>query len=271
MYEPHFVIPDLNTHTPSECSSQYVFVDSEGHVLCYQDHPVFSEGTPEFLYSYIRPPIFIGRSSDMNFRACGITGDALLPPGYLLLHLRSIGASLSRETLGILGRAIQLVRFDMTTSFCGRCGEKTRMKEDELAKLCPSCGLITFPRLSPAIIVRITNGDHILLARSPQFPAHMYSVLAGFIEPGESLEAGLHREVFEEVGIRVSDIQYFGSQPWPFPDSLMIGFTARYYSGEIRCDGVEIEDARWFTRDQMPDLPGPLSISRALIEDFLIR
>ncbi|MFH0966628.1 MAG: NAD(+) diphosphatase, partial [Methanobacteriota archaeon] len=135
--------------------------------------------------------------------------------------------------------------------------------------ICPSCGLITFPRLSPAIIVRITDGDRILLARSPHFPSHMYSVLAGFIEPGESLEATIHREVFEEVGVRVSDLRYFGSQPWPFPDSLMIGFTARYVSGDITCDGVEIEDAQWFTRDQMPELPGILSISRALIDDFL--
>ncbi|PKL59851.1 MAG: NAD(+) diphosphatase, partial [Methanomicrobiales archaeon HGW-Methanomicrobiales-4] len=184
--------------------------------------------------------------------------------------LRTIGALLSRDTLGILGRAIQLVRFDLITSFCGRCGVENRMKEDEFAKICPFCGLITFPRLSPAIIVRITDGDRILLARSPQFPSGMYSVIAGFVEPGESLEATIHREVFEEVGVRVSDLRYFGSQPWPFPDSLMIGFTARYLSGEIRCDGVEIEDARWFTRDHMPDLPGPLSISRALIEDFLM-
>ena len=143
------------------------------------------------------------------------------------------------------------------------------MKEDETAKICPACGFLTFPRISPAIIVRITDNDRILLARSPHFPPGMYSVLAGFIEPGESLEAGILREVHEEVGVRIDNLAYFGSQPWPFPDSLMIGFTARYASGEIRCDGVEIEDAGWYGRENMPGLPGHMSIAHALISDYL--
>lgn len=269
MYDPHFIIPDLNTRSFSEGPSTNAFADSEGNILCHQQEPVLSDHIPDSIRSRVGSPIFVGSSPDANFWVYRIIDGTVLPPGYRLVHLRTIGSSLSRDTLGILGRAIQLVRFDLTTSFCGRCGGENRMKEDEFAKICPSCCLITFPRLSPAIIVRITDGDRILLARSPQFPRNMYSILAGFIEPGESLEAGIHREVFEEVGVRVSDLSYFGSQPWPFPDSLMIGFTARYLSGIIRCDGVEIEDAQWFTRDQMPELPGPLSISRALIDDFL--
>ena len=269
MYNPHFIIPDLNTRSQSEGSFMHAFADTEGNILCYQQQPVLSEFIPDLIRPFVGSPLFIGSSPETNSWVYQIIEGAVLPPGYHLVHLRTIGPSLPRDTLGILGRAIQLVRFDLTTSFCGRCGAKNHMKEDEFAKICPSCGLITFPRLSPAIIVRITDGDLILLARSPHFPAHMYSILAGFVEPGESLEAGIHREVFEEVGVRVSDLRYFGSQPWPFPDSLMIGFTARYISGDIRCDGVEIDDARWFPRDRMPELPGPLSISRALIEDFL--
>lgn len=268
MYDPHFVIPDLNTHSPANAPSRIVFADSEGHVLCYQKQPFISETVPEFLRVETEQ-IFIGSSPDANYRVSRIPPGGTLPEGYAALHLRSIAHSISRDLLGTLGRAIQLVRFDLTTTYCGRCGTETRLKEDEFAKLCPSCGLLTFPRLSPAIIVRITDGDRILLASSPGFPSDMYSVLAGFVEPGESLEACVHREVYEEVGVRVSDIRYFGSQPWPFPDSLMIGFTARYVSGEIQCDGVEIADARWFTRDQMPTLPGQLSISFALIDDFL--
>lgn len=253
-----------------------ITADAEGNVLCVDQYPVIAEATTA-LQSEDSPelgaisPLFVGSLEDQNWWVLRIEKAAPLPPGSNLLPLRTIAASLPWNLLGIMSRAIQLVRFDHITTFCGRCGSPARMKEDELAKLCPNCGLLTFPRLSPAIIVRITDGDRILLARSPHFPTGMYSVLAGFIEPGESLEAGVHREVFEEVGLRITDLQYFGSQPWPYPDSLMIGFVARYLSGAIRCDEVEIEDAQWFTRDQMPELPGTLSIARTLIDDYVLK
>jgi NAD+ diphosphatase len=270
MYNPFFLVPDLDTHAPvPDGSSVSVFSDAEGNILCLDNTPVMTTLVPDFLTPSHSPPILIGSSPDINWWVYRIAEGVVLPPGYHLIHLRTISASLPRDTLGILGRAVHLARFDQITAFCGRCGGKTVMKSDELAKFCPSCGLLTFPRLSPAVIVRITRDDQILLARSPHFLPGMYSVLAGFIEPGESLEAGVHREVFEEVGVRITDLRYFGSQPWPFPDSLMIGFVARHLSGDIRCDGVEIEDAGWYSRNQMPGLPGPLSISRALIEDFL--
>jgi NAD+ diphosphatase len=119
--------------------------------------------------------------------------------------------------------------------------------------------------------VLIERGPEMLLARSPGFPPGVYSTIAGFVEPGESLEEAVHREVLEEVGIQVSDLRYFGSQPWPFPHSLMIGFVARWASGEIRMDPLEIEDARWFTATDLPTLPFPLSIARKLVDDFLER
>jgi NAD+ diphosphatase len=270
MYDPYYNIPDLNTHTPSSTGSLIsVFADAQGNILCDTLGPVLTAVPPAELNPLLSPPILIGSTAETNWQVYRVPDNAPLPPWCNLLSLRAIAPSLPRDLLGILGRGVQLARFDQITRFCGRCGAENLMKQDEMAKICPSCDFITFPRLSPAIIVRITKGDRILLARSPGFPHGMYSVLAGFVEPGESLETGVHREVFEEVGVRITDLRYFGSQPWPFPDSLMIGFVARYQSGEIRCDGVEIEDAGWFSRDQMPELPGPLSISRALIDGFL--
>jgi len=125
------------------------------------------------------------------------------------------------------------------------------------------------PRLSPAVIVRVTRGDEILLARARRFPGRLYSVLAGFVEPGESLEECVARELEEEVGIEVAEITYFASQPWPFPHSLMIGFTATWVSGDLRIEEAELLDAGWFTRDNLPDLPGRVSIARRLIDDWL--
>jgi NAD+ diphosphatase len=137
------------------------------------------------------------------------------------------------------------------------------------AKECESCGRLEFPRLSPAIIVSVEKDDRLLLARSARFPGEFFSVLAGFVEPGESLEEAVRREVMEETGIRVKDISYFGSQPWPFPESLMIGFTARYESGEIEIDGEEIVEAGWYRASELPKIPGPVSIARKLIDAFV--
>ena len=139
----------------------------------------------------------------------------------------------------------------------------------ERAKLCPACGLTTYPRISPAIIVAVTKGDTLLLARGHRHPPGFYSVLAGFVEPGETLEETVRREVREEVSLEVDDIRYFGSQPWPFPDSLMVAFTASYASGEITLEELEIADAGWYTAANLPLVPPPISIARSLIDAFV--
>ena len=276
MYTPSYTNSGLNTRTPSSAGiTRFILSDAEGRILCSDNIPVLSPeisrpGIAGSMSLTLSPPILIGSSLSETWWSCRIMPDSILPDTYQMIHLRNLSSFLPPWMLGVCCRAIQLARFDETTKFCGKCGIENQMKEDEIAKICPKCGLITFPRLSPAVIIRITDGDRILLARSPQFPAGMFSVLAGFIEPGESLEGGICREVFEEVGLRITDLRYFGSQPWPYPDSLMIGFVARYVSGEIVCDPEEIEDAGWYTRDSMPDLPGPLSIARALIDDYLL-
>jgi len=191
------------------------------------------------------------------------------PAGMLFSGLRNLFDSLDDGFYRLAVVAVQVVDWDRLHQFCGRCGEKTVYKEHVRAKECPHCGLISFPRLSPAVIVAVERSGKILLARASRFPTEIYSVLAGFVEPGETLEEAVAREVKEEVGIEVTDIRYFGSQPWPFPDSLMIGFTANYAGGEICIDGSEIIDAAWFEADHLPTLPGKISIARQLIDWFV--
>ena len=182
--------------------------------------------------------------------------------------LRALITTLDEEMVSIAGRANQLVYWNKAHRYCGACGHATHDKTDERAKICPRCGLTNYPRLSPAIIVAVVRDDKILLARNQRFKLPMYSVLAGFVEPGETLEACIHREIKEEVGVAVKNIRYFGSQPWPFPDSLMIAFTADYESGEVEVDPSELLDAQWFTKDNLPQVPTRISIAGQLIEWF---
>ncbi len=185
--------------------------------------------------------------------------------------LRELHGILEDALVTIAGKAVQIMEWDRNTLFCGRCGSTTSPKETERAKMCPECGYTIFPRISPAIIVLIEKGDKVLLARSPHFPSGRYSIIAGFVEPGESIEEAVVREVMEEVGISIRNISYFGSQPWPYPDSLMIGFTAEFADGDIQVDGVEIEEASWFSADEIPHVPGNDSISGRLIGHFIER
>jgi NAD+ diphosphatase len=167
-----------------------------------------------------------------------------------------------------LSRAAQLATWHEQHRFCGRCGAALRHHAQDLAKTCESCGLSQYPRISPCIIVLVLRGDECLLAHAPHYAAGRYSTLAGFIEAGETAEAAVAREIQEEVGIEVDNVRYFKSQSWPFPHALMLGFFADYRAGELVPDGVEILDARWFSRDNLPDLPPSFSISRQLIESY---
>jgi NAD+ diphosphatase len=194
------------------------------------------------------------------------------PPGMVFRDLRALFGRLPPELHDLAGRAVQIVEWDRTHQFCGACGGPTEPAEGERARACPRCGLSFYPRLAPSMIVAVERDEALLLARAPHFPRGIYSVLAGFVEPGESVEETVAREVWEETGIEVDEVRWFGSQPWPFPNSLMLGFQARYRAGEIRIDGREIEDAGWFNADRMPPLfPGNVSISQWLIHDFLRR
>ena len=215
---------------------------------------------------------FLGTLAGSLCHSIELAPDAAAPPGLAFRDLRVLYGNLESTTHAVAGRAVQIMEWDRTHQYCGTCGTPTEASVKERSRTCPVCRIPQFPRLSPAMIVAVERGNEILLARSPHFPAGIYSVLAGFVEPGESAEEAVAREVMEETGIRVKDIRYFGSQPWPFPNSLMLGFKAAYEAGEIRIEEEEIEDARWFTADAMPTVfPGGMSISQWLMRDFLDR
>jgi NAD+ diphosphatase len=191
------------------------------------------------------------------------------PEGMAFEGLRKVYGRLDEDLFWLAARAVQVLEWDRTHRFCARCSSPLRTRETERAKECPACGLLQFPRLAPAVIVLVERGRELLLARSRHFAPGVYSVLAGFVEPGETLEEAVEREVCEEVGVKIRDIRYFGSQPWPFPHSLMIGFTAKYESGDLAVNHEEIEDAGWYTAENLPGQPGKISIARRLIESFL--
>lgn len=195
--------------------------------------------------------------------------NAAAPQGWRWQGLRALFGVLDDARFALAGRALQIVDWDRAHQYCGACGVATVVRVSERARECPSCGLVVFPRLAPAVMGLVRREQELLLARSARFPEGLYSALAGFVEPGETLEQCLEREVYEEVGIRICNVRYFASQPWPFPHSLMIAFHADYYAGEVRADGEEIVDARWFdirNFESLPRLPARISIARRMID-----
>jgi len=191
-----------------------------------------------------------------------------VPEGMFFKRFISLLGRVDPEIFALAGRAFQIVNWDKKNRYCGRCGSPTEMKHDEWAKVCHKCGNIIFPKISPAVIVGVIKGNEILLAHAKNFRENMFSVIAGFVEPGETFEECIKREVLEEVGIKVKNPKYFGSQPWPFPDSLMVGFTAEYESGKIKVDGEEITAAEWYTSDKLPNKPTNASIAGQIINWF---
>ena len=210
--------------------------------------------------------LHLGRLDGRSCYAFEFAADTAPPPGLQWQGLRSLYSRLDDKQFALAGRALQYVDWDRTHQFCGRCGTPTRMSAHERARECPACNLTAYPRIAPAVMCLIRRGREILLARSPRFAPGMYSALAGFVEPGESLEQCLAREVLEETGVRIANARYFASQPWPFPHSLMIAFVADYAGGEITPAPDEIEDAQWFDIDALPRLPNRISIARRLID-----
>lgn len=193
-----------------------------------------------------------------------------LPKGLRLEGLRALFGRLGDPEFHLAGYALQLLNWLADNRYCGRCGGEMALEKGDRALVCSTCRNTIYPRISPAIIVAVTSGDRLLLARAGRFPGgRMFSVIAGYVEPGETLEDCVRREVREEVGLEVRRIRYFGSQDWPFSGSLMVGFTAEHAAGCIRVDGNEILEADWFAPDRLPEIPGKISIARQLIDWFV--
>jgi NAD+ diphosphatase len=199
-------------------------------------------------------------------RASWLPKDMAPCEGHAFRKLRALFGAMDDALLAVAGRAFQIAEWARTHRFCGACGAATLLVDGERCARCPACQFMAYPRISPAMMVLVKRKDSILLARHASSPAPFFTALAGFLEAGESIEDAVHREVFEEVGLLVKDVRYFGSQAWPFPHSLMIAFSAEYAGGEIRLDETEIAEARWFgPGDSIPRIPPGISIAGHLI------
>ena len=196
--------------------------------------------------------------------------EADIPAQWRATELRRALAVLDFPSRIVAARGRELGHWRQFRRYCGQCGAMTEDLAGECARRCPGCGAVFYPALAPAVITAIFHPDgRLLLAHNRKFRSGVYSLIAGFVEPGEPLEEAVRREIAEEIGVTVRNIRYFGSQSWPYPNSLMIGFTAEYLDGELRPDGTEIESAGFFTPETMPEIPAPGSIARTMIERWL--
>jgi NAD+ diphosphatase len=214
---------------------------------------------------------YLGKLAGRHCYSAECSADVAAPDGYVWSGLRALFGLFDDVMFALAGRAFQIVDWDRSHQYCGRCGTPTVLRSGERARQCPNCEQTHYPRIAPAVMALVQRGDELLLARSPHFAPGMHSALAGFVEPGESLEQCLVREVKEEVGVEVANLRYFASQPWPFPHSLMIAFNCDWVAGEIIPDPAEIEAAGWFSLQNLPVLPNKISIARRLIDATIAR
>ncbi|MEM7341089.1 MAG: NAD(+) diphosphatase [Actinomycetota bacterium] len=269
MFEPLVTAPDVSDTDGSGPPGPWFCIDERSNVFVVDGEIPVANSCP-LPTSDVH---LLGRGPDGPVRAARVDTTAALPDDGALVHLRQLYGSLPDDEWVMAGRATQVLAWARDHRYCGRCGTETRASGSDRARICPSCGLMSYPRLAPAVIVLVERDDgYVLLAWGRQFPGRFYSALAGFVEPGESLEECVVREVREEVGVEIGDVRYFGSQPWPFPHSLMIGFTARYLSGDLVLQESEIVEADWYPHDALPPAPrGGMSIAGWLIEDWIAR
>lgn len=213
----------------------------------------------------LRPALYLGTLNGVPCLAAEADLESDLPDGWAAVNLRGLFGKVSDTEYSLAGYASQVLYWHRTSVYCPVCGHRTEAREGDWGRLCPECGHVGYPHLSPATLILVHDGPRLLLAQKPGWGTR-WSILAGFVEPGESLEECVRREVKEEVGIDVNALAYAGSQPWPFPHQLMIGFAAQFAGGDLQADGEELERAAWFTRETLPDLPPPVSLSRRMID-----
>ncbi|MDD2316158.1 MAG: NAD(+) diphosphatase [Desulfobacterales bacterium] len=264
-------VPELKHDEKDIRHTPYWFLFQNERLLIHENGPAVSipcMPDPLLVDLSILHRRHIGQIDGHSCYSAALAEGASPPEGMRFEALRKLFSCLDEPLAVAAGRAAQLLRWDQTNQYCGRCKTPTRRHPTELARICPQCNLIVYPRISPAVIVAVIRGDEILLVRTRRHAPGRFSVVSGFVEPGETPEQCVEREVMEETGIAVKDLCYFGSQAWPFPDSLMLGFTASYAGGEVMADGSEILEAGWFSAGNLPLLPEPVTISRRLIDWF---
>src|SRR2546426_11340978 len=265
-FEPAFTAP------PELAADAVCFVGREDKILVAPGEPptlpTFADLTR---LSIDGARHYLGRLEGIDCIAIRIAADTPEPAGWQWRGLRTLFLQVSDPLLALAGRAFQIVEWDRSHQFCGRCGTATCDKVGERAKECPACGYVVYPRVSPAMMVLVTRGQELLLARANRFPQAMYSALAGFVEPGESIEDCIHREVREEVGVEVDRLQYVASQSWPFPHSLMIAYTAEYAGGGMRPSRDQTVHAGRVPDRAVPPPPRPAGTSRHLIDTTVAR
>ena len=244
-----------------------------GHDLLVQEEKDGTISLPlvdEEVVSHFAPGavLFLGTLNNMPCMAGEVNAEHLVPDGWRTVDIRGLYDHLDEASYVAVGYASQILRWQRSSRFCPVCGQPLAGLGEQWMRQCSNCNHIGYPPVTPAILLLIHDGPKILLAHKPGWGAR-YSIIAGFVEPGETLEACAQREAFEEVGVQVTDVTYISNQPWPFPHQLMVGFMARYVGGEITPDQIEIDKAAWFQFDQLPDLPPPLSLSRQLIMKWI--
>jgi NAD+ diphosphatase len=260
--------PDNRPNHEKDTNAYWFVFNSDKILINTKNKTIpFSKDLAEFNLTIIRK-IYLGNLQDQPCYAAEVK-NGNYPPDWSFMDLRSVYFDLEEDIYLLAGRAIQIINWDKNHQFCGKCGTPTETMDEEMAKFCPECGFTSFTRLSPAVITAIIKEGKLLMAKHTYHRSNRYGLIAGFVEAGETLEEAVQRETMEEVGLKVKNIEYFGSQPWPYPHSLMIGFTAEYESGDIEVDGEEIAHAKWFDVDDLPEIPSRISIAGELIDWFV--
>lgn len=245
---------------PFQGSRPLVKTNGDGFALLQGDESLFAGLAP-------RAIIHFGTLDGISCMACEIDPEQTLPSDWHILDLRALFGHIDDSAYAVTGYASQLLLWQRNNHFCPSCGQKTVPQPKTWGRICTSCNYISYPPVTPAVLALVYDGDNVLLTHQPGWNKR-YSVIAGFVEPGETLEECVQREVFEEANVEVTDVAYMGSQPWPFPHQMMLAFTARYVGGELRPDLEELDDARWYRYDALPELPAPLSLSYRLISQW---
>ncbi|ETO92358.1 NAD(+) diphosphatase [Legionella oakridgensis] len=254
----------------SQDKSCWLIIQNNDSVLLSKNNTLLNGNDIACLSAYFTRSFQLGILKDTEYFCAEIHAKQSAFNEFNAVSLRQALSLLTPDEYGMGVKAYSVINWDKNHQFCGRCGARTIHQNKHFERTCLSCRISFFPRISPSIIVLIHKGDQLVMARSSHFSAGIYGLIAGFVEAGESLENAVHREVKEEIGLEIKNLSYFGSQPWPFPDSLMLAFTAEYASGDLVIDKNEIEEAGWYRYDNLPGRPSmAISIASTLLDNFI--